>query len=187
MRGARSRNVAILACVAIAALPRLAQAEGLPVSDDARAYWRECAGRVSLPAGLPLRARRFGGTAEMNDLLLGLILAGEKTITSTSPWLYDDGLQAAPHPGDIWVVVDGAGRPAAVMRTTRVKVLPMDQVTEQDSRHEGPAVRPIEAWRRVHWNFFTRVLAPLGRTPVSDMPVTLEYFEVLCPAPASQA
>ena len=159
----------------------LAHAEGLPLSEDARAYWSDCAAGSGQLADRAVRARRFGSTPEMSDLLLGLVLEGEKTITSTSPWLYDEGLQAAPAVGDYWVVIDGAGKPAAVLRTTEVTILPMDKVTEQYSRHEGPTVRPIEAWRQVHWNFFTRVLAPLGKTPTADMPVTLERFEIVCP------
>jgi histidinol-phosphate aminotransferase len=165
----------------VCVLPLLAHAEGVPVTEAARAYWADCAAAIGEPVDRAVRARRFGATPEVNDLLLGLILAREKTITSTSPWLYDAGLQAAPALGDFWVVMDGAGRPAAVLRTTSVKTLPMNEVTEEDSRHEGPTVRPIESWRRVHWNFFARVLAPLGRTPTADMPVTLEYFEVVCP------
>lgn len=162
----------------------LTLAEGLPLSDDARSYWSDCAAAIGEAADRPLRVRRFGNTPEMSNLLLGLILGGEKTITSTSPWLYDDDLQAAPAAGDYWVVIDGDGKPGAVLRTTSVKTLTMDTVTEQDSQYEGPSVRPIEAWRKVHWNFFTRVLAPLGRTPAADMPVTLERFEVVCPRPA---
>jgi uncharacterized protein YhfF len=159
-------------------------AEGLPLSEDARSYWDDCAASIGEAADRPLRVRRFGSTPEMSNLLLGLILGGEKTITSTSPWLYDDALQAAPVAGDYWVVIDGDGRPGAVVRTTAVKTLPMNEVTEQDSQYEGLSVRPIEAWRKVHWNFFTRVLAPLGKTPTADMPVTLERFEVVCPRPA---
>jgi len=166
---------------AVCVLPLLALAEGVPVTEAARAYWADCAAGIGEPADRAVRARRFGATQEMNDLLLGLILAREKTITSTSPWLYDAGLQAAPAVGDYWVVMDGAGKPAAVLRTASVKTLPMNEVTEEDSRLEGPTVRPIESWRKVHWNFFTRVLAPLGRTPTADMPVTLEYIEVVCP------
>ncbi|MGQ0385130.1 MAG: ASCH domain-containing protein [Gammaproteobacteria bacterium] len=166
--------------------PALACAEGLPVSEEARSYWAECAAATGEPAERPIRARRFGATAEMNRLLLGLILGGEKSITTTSPWLDDGALQARPITGDIWVVMDESDRPAAVLRTTNVRTVPMDQVTEADSRLEGPSVRPIEAWRRVHWNFFTRVLAPLGRTPAADMPVTLERFEIVCPRRTQQ-
>jgi uncharacterized protein YhfF len=181
---ARSGSRCRWTVVAGVVLPLLARAEGLPLSEDARAYWGDCAAAIGEPADRAVRARRFGSTPEMSDLLLGLVLEGEKTITSTSPWLYDDDLQAAPAVGDYWVVMDGAGKPAAVLRTTEVTVLAMDQVTEQHSRHEGPAVRPIEAWRQVHRKFFTRVLAPLGKAPTDDMPVTLESFEVVCPRPA---
>lgn len=167
-----------------AVLSLLARAEGLPLSDAARAYWADCAAGIGERGDRAARTRRFGSTPEMSDLLLGLVLAGEKTITSTSPWLYDQDLQAAPVVGDYWVVMDGAGKPAAVLRTTEVTTMPMDQVTEDHSRHEGPTVRPIEAWRKVHWNFFTRVLAPLGKVPTADMPVTLEYFEIVCPRSA---
>ena len=170
--------------LAAAVLSLTAHAEGLPLSEAAQAYWADCAAGIGEPEKGVLRARRFGSTPEMSDLLLGLVLEGEKSITSTSPWLYDEDLQAAPVVGDYWVVMDGAGKPAAVLRTTEVTTLPMDQVTEQYSRYEGPSVRPIEAWRMVHWNFFTRVLAPLGKAPTAEMPVTLERFEIVCPRPA---
>jgi len=173
------------ALIAGVLLPWAATPEGLPLSVAARAHWADCAAGIREPAERPLRARRFGSTPEMSDLLLGLVLAGEKTITSTSPWLYDDDLQAAPAVGDYWVVMDGAGKPSAVLRTTGVKTLPMNEVTEQESQFEGPSVRPIEAWRKVHWNFFTRVLTPLGKAPTESMPVTLEYFEVVCPRPVN--
>lgn len=181
----RVRRCGGWALIAGIILPVSALSEGLPVSAAARSYWVDCAAGINEPADRPLRARRFGSTPEMSELLLGLVLAGEKTITSTSPWLYDDDLQAAPAVGDYWVVMDGAGKPSAVLRTTGVKTLPMNEVTGQDSQLEGPSVRPIEEWRRVHWNFFTRMLAPLGKAPTADMPVTLEYFEVVCPRPVN--
>ncbi|HUG03443.1 MAG TPA: ASCH domain-containing protein, partial [Steroidobacteraceae bacterium] len=144
------------ALIAGVILPWSAISEGLPLSAAVRSYWVDCAAKINEPADRPLRARRFGSTPEMSDLLLGLVLAGEKTITSTSPWLYDGDLQAAPAPGDYWVVMDGVGEPSAVLRTTGVKTLPMNEVTQQDSQLEGPSVRSIEAWRKVHWKFFTR-------------------------------
>lgn len=184
MTGAKYRARMLRLCIAGAVLPWLAHAEGLPLTDEARAYWRDCAERIAEPAERPLRARRIGSTRETIDLLLALVLAGEKTMTTTSPWLYDGELQAPPAAGDTWVVMDGTGQPAAVVRTTSVKVLPMDRITAADTQGEGPAARQIDAWRRVHWNFLTRALAPLGRAPAADMPVTLEYFDVLCPRPA---
>ena len=69
-----------------------------------------------------------------------------------------------------------------MLRTTEVKQTRFDAVTAEDSQYEGKPVRPIEAWRKVHRDFFDRVLQPLGKAWASDMPVTLERFEVVCRA-----
>lgn len=151
-------------------------------SAPGKELWARCAGRIGVAAGQPVRTRRFGETTEMTQLLLGLILAGEKTITTTSPWIYEHDPESRPLEGAYSIVLDEAGLPAAVLRTTSVKTVPFDAVTEEDSQYEGPTVRPIEAWRAVHVRYFTRVLARVGKVPTNDMPVTLERFEVVCRA-----
>jgi histidinol-phosphate aminotransferase len=111
-----------------------------------------------------------------------LILGGEKTVTATSPWLFEADATQRPLEGGWSLLLDADGRPAAVLRTTQVKTLPFGAVTAADSQYEGPPVRPIEAWRDVHRRYFDRVLAPFGRQWAADMPVTLERFEVACRA-----
>lgn len=142
--------------------------------------WSRCAKQVGAPAQPVPRTRRFGDTPEMNDTLLALILQGEKSITALSPWVYAGDPVATPIPGGYSIVLDGKGAPRAVLRTTSLKTVSFDQVTADDSRYEGEGVRAIEAWRKVHWDYFTRKLAPLGKAPAQDMPVTLERFEVVC-------
>jgi uncharacterized protein YhfF len=150
--------------------------------DSASNLWARCAGRLGVAVDQPVRTRRFGETKAMTQLLLPLILAGEKTITTTSPWLYGSDPSAKPAEGAYSIVLDETGVPRAVLRTIAVKTVPFDAVTEEDSRYEGPTVRRIEAWREVHVRYFTRVLARVGKVPTPDMPVTLERFEVVCRA-----
>lgn len=147
---------------------------------EAAGLWERCAASLGLPAGTEAAERNIGIGAEMQDRLLPIILSGEKTITTTSPWLYEAGLAREPVVGAYSVLLDGSGTARAVLRTTRVETLAFDEVTEEHSRHEGAPVRPLEAWRAVHVRYFTRTLAPLGRQPTPDMPVTLEWFEVVC-------
>ena len=78
---------------------------------------------------------------------------------------------------------DAAGVPRAVLRTTQLRTMPFDAVSEEYSQYEGKPVRPIAEWRRVHRDYFTRTLQPLGRSWSPDMPVALERFEVACRAP----
>jgi len=149
-------------------------------AESAAGLWARCAAELGLPEGTEAVERHIGLGAQMQDRLLTIILAGEKTITSTSPWLYEAGLAREPVVGAYSLLLDGAGEPRAVLRTTRVETLPFDAVTAEHSQYEGESVRPLEAWRAVHVRYFTQTLAPLGREPTPDMPVTLEWFQVLC-------
>lgn len=167
----------IVVAAATLVVAAAARAEG---PAPASALWERCAAQLGVPAAPPAVERHIGLGAEMQDRLLGIILAGEKTITTTSPWLVEGGLARQPEVGALSVLLDGAGRARAVLRTTRVETLGFDEVTAEHSRYEGPPVRPLEAWRAVHQRYFTQTLAPLGREPTPDMPVTLEWFEVVC-------
>ena len=82
--------------------------------------------------------------------------------------------------GGYSVFVDADGAPAGALRTTEVKSVAFDAVTANESRFEGEAVRPIEMWRDVHRAYFQARLEALGKTWAPDMPVTLEWFEVVC-------
>ncbi len=150
--------------------------------DPANALWRRCASSMEVPVTQAVRIRRFGDTEPMTDALNTLILTGEKTITATTPWLTAVDPSRRGFVGAYWVLVNPRGEPVGVLRTTEVKQTRFDAVTAEDSQYEGKPVRPIEAWRKVHQDFFNRVLQPLGKAWASDMPVTLERFEVVCRA-----
>jgi len=154
----------------------------LPAQPDesGREAWARCAARRGVATAAPLRVRRFGETREASARLQSLILSGEKTITATSPWLYESDATQRPAEGGWSLLLDAEGHAVAVLRTTAVKTLPFRDVTAEDSRYEGRPVRPIAAWREVHQRYFGRVLVPLGRAWSDDMPVTLERFEVVC-------
>jgi uncharacterized protein YhfF len=149
---------------------------------DPQAYARACLAERD-PQAVPafVRVRRFGDNAATAALILDLIRRGEKSVTFTTPALYAGRREVTPVVDDIVVVTDFDGRPSAVVRTTSVRTVPFNEVTEADSRYEGPPVRPLEAWRRVHWAYFTRELAPLGQAPSETLAVTVERFELLCP------
>ena len=129
-----------------------------------------------------IRTRRLGNTPEITDRLIALILSGEKTVTATSPWIYDHDPSEKPSTNGYSMLLDANGVGRAILRTTEVKTLPFDKVTAKDSQYEGKSVRSLAAWRTVHTNYFNKQLAPLGKAWAPDMPVTLERFEVVCRA-----
>lgn len=148
-----------------------------------RAAWASCAQQRGVDAEQPILVRRFGETPAMTTQLNDLILAGEKTTTASSPWLAAADPARRFFEGGYSVMTDAAGNPQAVLRTTQLKSLRFDQVSAEDSRHEGPPVRPLESWRRVHQAYFERALKLIGKSWSGDMPVTLERFEVVCRVP----
>lgn len=143
-------------------------------------YWRECTKRIDAEPEPSPRIRRFGDSLAMTERLNELILAGEKTITATSPWLYGHVGEQRPQVGRYSVFLDADGAPAGALRTTRVKTVPFNAVTAEESQFEGEAVRPIAQWRTVHQAYFEPKLEALGRVWDPAMPITLEWFEVVC-------
>lgn len=120
----------------------------------------------------------FGADPEQADRLLQLVLDGTKTATASARDDYDPGDEPLPQPGTMGIVLDGRGRPRALVTVTQVEVVPFDQVDAEHARAEGESSRELAEWRRVHEAFY-RENDPYGRGFRIDMPVVLERFRVL--------
>lgn len=131
-----------------------------------------------LQPSAPPPAWAFGGTPEQADDLLALVLAGTKTATAGALWDYEADGEAVPAAGNLSIVLDGAARPRALIRTTAARVVPFAEVDAEHARLEGEGDLSLDYWRRVHEWFFTEYAAhDRGFDPA--MPVVLERFEVL--------
>ena len=113
------------------------------------------------------------------DELGALVVAGIKTATASLEWTYAAQGEAVPQTGDLSIITNWAGEPLCLIRTTQVRRLPFNQVDAQFAYDEGEGDRSLEFWRRVHWEFFSRECAAIGRQPAETMPVICERFEVI--------
>jgi uncharacterized protein YhfF len=120
----------------------------------------------------------FGATPKQSDELLGLVLDGTKTATSSARADYAAEGEELPEPGMLGIVLDGGGHPRALVVTTEARIVPFDQVDADHARDEGEGDLSLDHWREVHERFFTEH-AEGGFRP--DMPVVLERFRVLYP------
>ncbi|MGB3827349.1 MAG: ASCH domain-containing protein [Ornithinimicrobium sp.] len=154
------------------------------------AFWRDAQIRGRLnPAGaylgrtvdevLPPPAWSFGSSEQEADELLALVLAGTKTATSSARREYEADGTDLPTPGMLAIVMDGAQRPRALIRTTHVEVVPFGAVPPEHADAEGEGDRSLEQWRRAHAAFFA---GPEGRID-PEMLVVLERFVVLASGP----
>lgn len=97
----------------------------------------------------------FGDSPEMADWLLGLVLAGKKTATCGA--VRDFGPhEPMPEVGRRDTVLDGRGRPAAVIQTISVRRAPISDVELDFVLAEGEGDRSIEEWLENHGRYFAR-------------------------------
>ena len=75
-------------------------------------------------------------------------------------------------------VLDGAGNPRALIRTTSVEIVPFGEVGGDFALAEGEGDTTGEEWREGHRGYFARVL---DREIGDDMPVVCERFELRYP------
>ena len=159
--------------------------------DDAlRAFWADARIRAGFnPSGvytgptdqemLQPPAWAFGADAAEADELLALVLSGRKTATSSALRDLEAAGEELPAPGSLSIILDGDGWPRALVRTTRVRVVPFGEVDVAHARAEGEGDRTLEHWQEVHRRAFTDSGGGVPFT--SDLPVVLEDLVVLVP------
>jgi uncharacterized protein YhfF len=128
----------------------------------------------------------FGDNPELADQLLGLVLDGVKTGTSTALAELELADEPLPVKGDLSIVLDGRGRPGALIRTTAVATVPFGEVDAEFAAAEGEDDRSLASWRTEHERYWRRVLEPLGEEFAVHMPVVTERFELLYPRPSDR-
>ena len=163
-------------------------AEG-PV-DDLRvaAFWQAARGHVGFGKMTPVLgespedvlappAWSYGDDAEAEELL-ARVLDGRKTATALAvSELTQVGLDI-PRVGDLSIVLDGAGDPRALLRTTEVEILSFDQVTAEHAAAEAEGDGSLASWRAQHEESWRRVL---GEAFSPSLDVMLERFELVYP------
>lgn len=104
------------------------------------------------------------------DSGVAAILAGEKTALTGLLQILQHAGEPVPQPGQRFSVLDSAGRPAAVIELTEVRVVPISEVDDDYARAEGRGYADAAEWRRAHEDFFRSegITAFLGVTPVID-------------------
>lgn len=116
----------------------------------------------------------FGDSPELADELLDLVLAGKKTATCGTLSQFGEGGEPMPQVGRRDVVLDGQGRPAAVIETTEVTVKRFDEVDEAFARDEGEGDGTLVYWRDAHETYFAR-----NGGFAHDMQLVCERFRVV--------
>ena len=145
------------------------------------------AARAALP-GVPLdryKVRSYGNSAAMANIIIPLILSGEKTGTFALESEFEHAPQERPQVGDLYVVTEFQGPPVLLYRVTEIQCVPFSGIDHDHVQVEGPNARQVEVWRKIHWDYWGGILRAKGREPSMEMPVIFQRFEVIFPRRAA--
>jgi uncharacterized protein YhfF len=126
---------------------------------------------------------RFGGSnAALATELANLVVNGSKRATATLLRDFENGAEPVfPKPGQLWVLINGAGDPLSVVRTTQVDIVAFGDVDAAFAWDEGEGDRSLARWRDAHLQYFGSQAATQGFKFDEHSKVVLERFEVLWP------
>lgn len=111
----------------------------------------------------------FGDNPALADELAALVLDGRKRATC---WAASDGMQTEV--GKRMVMLDGSGRPRAVLETVQLFLCRFNEVHASFAYDEGEKDRTLEAWQQAHRAYFGR-----RNQFAEDMLLWCERFQVV--------
>jgi uncharacterized protein YhfF len=114
-----------------------------------------------------------------------LVLTGKKRATSPSLWSFESSDEALPQIGDLNIVTDWNGKAVCIIRTIKVHILPLNEITETHASVEGEGDGSLDWWYKAHWDYYHHELQGTGYAPQPDMPVVFQEFECIFPASAA--
>lgn len=134
------------------------------------------------PFALPIA--EFAVPGPLRDKLVGAILAGEKTCTTSTLVEYSVEAEPLPVVGSRQIVIDSGERPVAIIQTSGVRVVRLADVDLDHARDEGEGYASVADWRAGHETFWhgDDMRAHLGNpdfTVTDDTPVVLERMRVV--------
>lgn len=154
----------------------------MKISNPIEEFWRKaCAANPQINPSAPFQVWYFGLGSEDAEELANLVLQGKKRATASLVWEYEDKPEDAPVLNGYSIVTDFEGNPKCVLQTVELRVLPFNEVDAEFAFDEGEGDQSLDYWRAVHWDYFSRRCAGIGKEPSLEMPVNCERFELLYP------
>jgi len=123
-------------------------------------------------------AEQFGFN-EIADELAQLIIDGKKTATCSAHVLYEINNEILPVVGLYTIVLNSKNDPVAIIRTSEVQIIKMNEVPEELAIAEGEGDLTYEYWWNGHKKYFTLELKEHGIEFTDDMLLVFERFELI--------
>ena len=146
------------------------------------AYQRACEVEVE-----GFSASALGHTRQLADTLAELVETGVKRAHATLLRDFEKDLETLPQPGEHLVVLDGAGTPRAIVRTTHVEKRRFNEIDDAFAFEAGEGDLTLRWWLTAHRQDYAERAEAVGFEAHERLELVLEYFEVVWPPAADAA
>ena len=143
---------------------------------NAQDMWNEYSAKEKV--NTPYEAWAYG---DAPDELARLTWEGIKTATASAYPLYELEGEELPEVGEYSIILDSAEEAVCIIKTTKVFVVPYDEVDERQAYKEGEGDRSLAYWREVHERFFKACMEEAGLLFSHKMKVVCEEFQKVYP------
>ena len=113
------------------------------------------------------------------DWLVDLVIKGEKTATASNYILYEIENEPLPAEGVFNVVLNSKGQAVCIIQTTKVYIVPFNQVSAEHAYKEGEGDKSLLYWRKGHKEWFKNELENIGLEFNEEMNVVCEEFQLV--------
>lgn len=111
------------------------------------------------------------------DLLLELVMLGEKTATSSLYMLYNN--EKLPKEGEYNIILNSKNEAKCITKTTKVYLKKFGEVSSEHAYKEGEGDKSLSYWNEVHERFFNECLASYNKKITLNDLVVCEEFELV--------
>ncbi|MDT2756680.1 ASCH domain-containing protein [Enterococcus asini] len=147
--------------------------------NDVKAFWQRYLSTVDKAQTQEYKeCFFFGYNEELAASLLELVLSRQKTGTTSSYLAYEYANEELPKAGDLSIVTTWDGVPKCVIETTRVEILPFNEMTFELCSLEGEDEN-LASWQENHRQAFQLSGAEEGFVFSEEMLVVFEVFSVV--------
>jgi len=150
------------------------------MNEECKIFWHTYLQEVGLPTHKdPLEIFCFSENKETADELAKATISGIKTGTASLLWEMEKQGVGIPQNGDLSLVTYGNGKPACVIETINVNIIPFNEVSAEFAATEGETDPSLAYWRKCHWREFAAACEQLGWEANETMPVICEEIKVV--------
>ena len=111
-----------------------------------------------------------------------LVLDGKKQAASGLYLWYKEANADLPKTGIKHIITDFSGKALAIIEIKNVDTIPFKKISKTYAEMDmGTTIKPLEKWKKAHWDFFATSLEESGQNPNEDMLVVCEWFETIWP------